>query len=214
VTLRILRIQLESEVKAEEIGSSSETPLKAIVVREALLWRIVELADGVVQCLETGNNLSAVILARATLECSAVQHQLNQKIRGAKTLGVAALDDEIMKLLLGTRTFSTGDKVEDAKIQMTNIQTCLRKLDNEFSGVYKDYGFLCEFAHPNWAGVTGLFSEGDLGEGVIKLGRDVRGGQQTLLDLTTSITTSALVMFSSDYISIADHLQDFIDACE
>ena len=212
--LQVLREQLVPELKAEDIGTNSMTPLKAMVARETLLWRIVELADGVILCLDAGNNLGAIILARAAIECAAVQHQLNSTIRTVKNMSAVDVDDAIMRLLVGTRVFSTGDPVEDAKIQMTNVQTCLKNLDKEFKGTGKHYEYLCEYAHPNWAGTAGLFSAGDATKGIKKLGRYADETQQALLDEATSSTIQALVMFASDYASIVDYWPDFFEACD
>jgi len=212
--LEVLREQLVPELRAQDIGTNSMTPLKAMVARETLLWRIVELADGVVLCLDGGNSLSAVILARAVTECAAVQHQLNSTIRAAKSMSAVEVDNAIMRLLVGTRVFSTGDPVEDAKIQMTNVQTCLKNLDRKFKGAGKHYEYLCEYAHPNWAGTAGLFSTGDATKGIRKLGRYADETQRALLDEATSSTILAIAMFASDYASIVDWLPDFFEVCD
>lgn len=212
--LAVLRQAIETSVKASDIGTKSMTPLKAMVVRETLLWRIVELGDGVILCLDAGNALCAAILARASFECSAVHHQLNRKIQAAKDMTAVKLDDEIMRLLLGSRNFSTGDTEEDEKIRMTNIQTCLDKLDKKFKGSKDCYERLCEYAHPNWAGTAGLFSSGNPTEGVITLDRYTRNADNMLQEEAINCTTAALVMFVDDYSSILDHLQGFFKACD
>lgn len=212
--LETLRQQLVIEVKAEDIGTHSMTPLKAMTAREALLWRIVELADGGIVCLDAGNYLSAIILIRASIECVAVQHQLNNTIRIAPTREASAVDADVLKLLMGTRFFSTGDIAEDNTIQMTNIQTCLNRLDKAFSGARADYEYLCEYAHPNWAGTAGLFTSGNPTKGIIRLGKYTKTSEHDLHAYATSILTSTLLMFSADYISIADDLAQFFEACD
>ena len=212
--LEALREQIVPEVNAKNIGTKSMTPLKAIVARETLLWRIVELGDGVVLCLDAGNNLSAIILARASIECAAVQRQLNRTICAAKDMNATDVDAAIMKLLLGTRDFSTGDPVEDEKVRMTNIITCLGKLDKMFEGTIKHYEFLCEYAHPNWAGTAGLFSTGDATKGIKRIERYTGNTRQELRDEAISSTISALAMFATDYASIVDHWPNFFATCD
>ena len=212
--IEILRKQLETEVKAKDIGASSMTPLKAIVVRETLLWRVVELADGGVLCLNAGNELGAVIFARAAIECAAVQHQLNRIIKAAKDGGPVEVDSAIMRLLMGTRTFSTGDPVKDAMLQMTNVQTCLKSLDKQYAGIAQQYEDLCEYAHPNWAGTAGLFSTGDATAGVKELGRYKNGMQLHLTEKAVDSITSSLLIFAGDYADVVDSLPEFFEACD
>lgn len=118
--LHVLREQLVYEVNAETIGTASMTPLKAMVAREALLWRLVELTEATINCVDAGNGLSAVILARASIECTAVQHQLNRAIISSKGMRPDDIDKKITRLLMGTRTFSTGNAVEDATVQIAS----------------------------------------------------------------------------------------------
>lgn len=212
--LDILRQNLEHEVNAKDIGATSMTPLKAIVVRETLLWRIVELADGVILCLDAGNSLGAIILARASMECAAVHHQLNRTIRIAKDKSSADVDAAIMRLLLGTRSFSTGNPVVDEKLQMPSILTCFKHLDKHFDGVSKHYEHLCEYAHPNYAGTAGIFSTGDANTGIRSLKRYPDATEQSLLDEALSSTVCAVSIFINDYGSIVCHLPDFFEACD
>lgn len=212
--IEILREQLVTELKAEDIGAISMTPLKGMTVREALLWRVVELADGVMLSLNTGHSLGAVILARAAVECAAVHHQLNRTIKAAKKIGANEADNAIMRLLMGKRSFSTGDPVKDAQVQMTNVKTCLTHLDNQFSGVSQQYDYLCEYAHPNWAGTAGLFSEGDPRKGAMELGRYKNGMQEHLRDEAVASTISSLLMFAFDYADVVDSLPEFFEVCD
>jgi len=213
-TLQILRGGLESQVSAEAIGTASMIPLKAMVLREALLWRIVEVADAVLLCIDAGNSLGAVMLARAAIECVAVQNQLNDKIQNASEAGAAKLDDDIIRLLMGTRSFSSGDPDMDQKLQMPNVMTCLNRLDKQFPGCAKLYEYLCDFSHPNYAGTAGCFSNGDPQQGLIELGRYKQGTQQQMMDSAIQSAVLALLMFQVGYTEAVSHWGEFFRICD
>lgn len=212
--IEVLRSMRVNKVSAEELGVSSKTPLKAIVQREALLWRFVELGDGLRACLDTNNTLGALVFARSLIECAAAQHQLNRTIQSAPGKNAKDIDNEVFRLLMGTRFFEMGDPSEQNKVKAVNILTCLKHLDKKFKGFLKDYEFLCEFAHPNWAGTVGLFSIGDATKGQINLGRYPEGNEEKLKSLAVSSAISAIMIFTDEYVEVADDFQAFFDACD
>lgn len=212
--IEVIRAARQDKVSAEAIGTKSMTPLKAMVAREALLWRLVELGDGLVGCLHSSTALGALIFARGIIECVAAQHQLNRTIQKAPGRCSADIDTDVMRLLMGTRFFSVGDPDEDKKIEAVNIITSLKHLDKNFTGIFSDYEYLCEFAHPNWAGTAGLFSIGDVTKGLINFGRYPEGNNDQLKSHAVSSAISAILIFTFEYKEIVNSLQDFFIACD
>lgn len=212
--IEFLRAMREDSVSAEVIGTRSMTPLKAIVHREALLWRFVELGDGLRACIHSNNTLGALVFARGIIECAAVQHQLNRAIQSASGRSAEDIDKDIVRLLMGTRFFSIGDPAENIDAGAINILTCLRHLDGKFEGVLADYEYLCEFAHPNWAGTAGLFSFGNATNGLINLGRYPEGNEDELKSQAVSSAISAILIFTSEYTEVVKYFQPFFDACD
>ena len=212
--IEVLRSAREDKVSAEVIGAKSKTPLKVIVQREALLWRFVEIADGLRACLDVNNTLGALVFARGMIECTAAHHQLNRTIRSAPGRSAEDIDKDVMRLLMGTRFFSIGDSSENNEVEAVNILTCLKHLDSKFEGVRDDYEYLCEFAHPNWAGTAGLFSIGDNTKDQINLGLYPEGNKEILKSQAVSSAISATIIFAFEYYEVVNDFQAFFDACD
>ena len=70
-----------------------------------------------------------------------------------------------------------------------------------------------EFAHPNWAGTSLLYSKPDLEARSVQFGRNVRGfdGAQTAAAVNLSV---ALLMFEAAYDGLTGLTPAFVQLCE
>jgi hypothetical protein len=147
-----LQSSLPASVHAGGLTLKSKLPFKVVVLREVIVHRMAALATSAVLLLDAKQPLSAAIIVRAALETTALLHGLSQALeRFLATKDAAVLDGFLMKGLVGTRW-------KDAPVQATNVLTLVDRLEKEMPGFREVYDELCEYAHPNWSGLTGAFS--------------------------------------------------------
>lgn len=198
---------LPKVVDRASISLSAKMPFKVMVYRETLIWRTEELARCACDLYQREDIGSAIILTRAVTENAAAVWYLMQLIRGANDAPhVKGLDERIMKLVMGSRSI---DEMPDA----LNVQTMLKKAEKSFPGILSAYDSLSEFAHPNWSGTSGLYSEIDHDEFLTHLGKNMRSIEGPL-GLGLNSLTNALAMFEHAYNRISDLMPGFISVCE
>jgi hypothetical protein len=149
----VFRTRLPRFVHAKSFTLKSKNPFKAMVLREALIHRLSSLADGVVSEFDAGRWVSASILVRAIVESTAVLYSLELQVSNALK---ALKDDALTQFLRDTMVSSRSDPKLPKAI---NVLTLIDKVDKQFNGFRSGYDDLCEYAHPNWCGVLGSFSE-------------------------------------------------------
>lgn len=148
-----LRLSLPNEVKASALTLKSKTPFKALVLREALIHRVSSLTDGAISEFDATRWVSGTILIRAIAETASVLHSLEMKISEAIKI---RNDNDLTEFLRRTMIASRSDKALPEAINVLNL---IDKADKDFPGFRKIYDALSEYAHPNWCGVIGAFSE-------------------------------------------------------
>jgi hypothetical protein len=153
-----LRASRLSEVRPEGDAGKSKVVWKIAVFQQAILYRIVMLADGCADAWNAGNPLAATLCARAITETSALLLDFEARLR--KQL-CSAGDFPAIDALVMNRTFSTRltDWQEQADgVQAQNILTTLKKIDEKLlPGVYHHYEYLSEICHPNSLGHNLMF---------------------------------------------------------
>lgn|GEM_PF-7057571 len=191
--------------------SSATTPItpkvafKVLTFRESLSQRTLELCQGALDSIKSGNFLSGILLARASLECAAAFHFLTRKLRlCVENDSVQKLDSVAMRLLLGTRW-------EDWEFQSYNVISMLEDADKEIPGILQQYKNLSEYCHPNYNGVAKLFSNHTrLGEA--EIGRYMTGTKEISLVAINALYLS-LMTYEYCYNSSADYLPKIVELC-
>lgn len=103
---------------------------------------------------------------RATkrLLCFCLHKEIGKFLSGPRDdASVKALDEFLLKNLMASRR-------PDSQFNATSILTLIQKVEKEMPGFEKTYDELCEYAHPNWAGVLGTFGEGYAVAGELRFG--------------------------------------------
>ena len=206
--ISLLESNLPRQVDALAVSQISKLPFKALAYREALIWRMTELSGVAFRSFESDKLVSAILLTRAAVETSAALWYLCDKVGDAVQSGaVADIDDYLMKLMMGSKT--NPDTVPKA----INVLTFVDRVDKEIEGLRHQYDMLSEFAHPNWAGTTLLYSKSDPSNFRTTFGANIRAADGTknagLLNLSV-----ALMIFERSYTRVSDCLPDFITLCE
>jgi hypothetical protein len=206
---RIVAIEssLPKHVDALAVSRTAKLPFKALLYREALIWRIAELGRSALQTFEHDELASAILLTRAAIETSAAVWYLCAKLDSALESGTLGdIDDYLMKLAMGSKT-------NPEMPQAINVLTFVDHVDKTIQGFRGRYDVLSEFAHPNWAGTTFLYSKSDPPNFCTDFGttvRDVSGAKKSgVIGLSV-----ALMIFERSYNRIGDSLPAFIMLCE
>lgn len=192
---------LPSHVSAAELGVRETAPYKALVVREALMWRTEEIGRCACDMLERGDVISGILQTRATLENAALIWRLRDVIRDRHNFSALEIDNLLSQLLLGSKIYP-----EPAAI---NILTLIDRLDKSVGILRDGYDRLSEYAHPNYSGVAGLYSIIDRENLTTYFGKRP-STQHTLDTLVAPTLRASLFIFENTYNQITDLMPAWI----
>ncbi|NVM20150.1 MAG: hypothetical protein HWN68_00030 [Desulfobacterales bacterium] len=135
------------KVTKEDTSSISKVPFKLISLRELYQYRLVDVSRAAYEQYEHGKYIPAFILTRAVMETVAMFYVCYEKL--SKTLNTGVIDttdDFLMQALFGSRD-GTGT------VKHYNALTEVQHVGKRSKAFEELYFSLCEFTHPNWAGV-------------------------------------------------------------
>jgi hypothetical protein len=179
--------------------------------RETLFWRFVGLAQDALEKLGQNRLPSAMLLTRAAVETTAALWYLEAKIKQALASSeIAELDEALKRLVFGQKDPAAH---VDGLPMAINVMTFLKHVEREIPGYTGHYERLCEYSHPNYYGVAGIFSQPHKETGLIDLGSNIRGGQSHDLICAASLS-GATLMFHHSYEALADTLPALVTLCE
>lgn len=215
--LELLESNLPRPVDATTISQMSKLPVKALLYREALIWRVVELARAAYENFAADKLVAGIVVTRAVVETSAALWYLCGKVAAAvDSDAVGNIDDYLMKMYVGVATGNTGkDSVPttDQLPRPIRVGSFLRHVEKDIEGFSYQYGILSEYAHPNWAGTVLLYSKTDTETGITDFGQHLRKAESTK-QLGVLNLSVALAMFERSYNRISDTLPAFVALCE
>jgi len=161
-----IRNSLPKELYAGSFTLESKLPWKAIVFRELLFHRFSDLADSAVTMYETNRTIPAFILTRAVVENTAMMYWFSTKVAEfSETKNEDAFDQFLMKGMFGGRDPESPE-------ESYNILTAVDHIDKLYKGIRVFYNTLSEFAHPNYSGVMGSYSNLDEEKYITYLGKE------------------------------------------
>jgi len=160
--LQRLKSRLPKVISRENVSDISKTALKAHLIHVSLLYRYYELAKNSKKLSEEGAVISALILARAAFETTALLYYTYTKIDATiKTGDISKIDDTLMRIMFGEKRQRIA---EVPNILAVNILTVIDLLDKEMGklgvqDIRALYDDLCEFTHPNFSGAFGAYAD-------------------------------------------------------
>jgi hypothetical protein len=209
--LEVLESNLPASVDAMTVSRSSKLPFKVLLYREALIWRMAELVRAAFDNFGTENLVAAIVLTRAAVETSAALWYLCAKVGTAvESNDVGNIDKYLMKMYVGVATGATTEVVMPRPVRVGKF---LESVEKDIPGFNHQYGILCEYAHPNWAGTALVYSKNDAENRVTYFGKNMRKADNTKL-IGTSNLSVALLMFERSYNRITEILPAFTKLCE
>lgn len=130
------------------IAHKWRAPFHALIVREALFWRMHDLGQQILCLRRNGYVLGERILVRAALETFAIIVYLNAKIAGVLD-GTVEFDD----FEQSTKQLLMGSKNSTTRIAAVNILTALKHAEKRHPGIVSMHEHFSESSHPNYDGV-------------------------------------------------------------
>ncbi len=151
--------------RAIGVSPLAKTPHKTRDLFQAGLRRNLELAAGFVQVFNAGFFIPLFVLSRASVETGALLldfwRKVSQIVASRDKASLACFDQKIRNAILGAK--SKAWVVDPNQWPAPNVKTIL---DNHltkagYSGLWDYYEILCEYAHPNWAGMHAAYCRVD-----------------------------------------------------
>lgn len=196
---------LPTKIEIAALGVTSKAPFQLMTVREALIWRTEELARGACSALDREDLTVAALLTRSIAESAAMTWYLLEILEQRASYTPAQLNDKLMQMFGGSKIWTDGPAA-------INVLTFVKHLDRKVPGFLAAYESLSEYAHPNWRGVSGLYSKIDKENFTVYFGRDFRaelaGGQ------LVRALVGGLMAFEGAYNKISDVMPLFIAELE
>jgi hypothetical protein len=209
--IELLESSLPASVDAMAVSRASKLPFKALLYRESLIWRMTELARGAFEDFGVDNLVAAIVLTRAAVETSAALWYLCGKVAtSVESNDVGNIDGYLMKMYVG---IATGAPTEVVMPRPVRVGMFLESVEKDIPGFNHQYGMLCEYAYPNWAGTALVYSKNDTENRVTYFGKNMRKAENTKTIGVVNLSV-ALMMFERSYNRITEILPPFIKLCE
>jgi len=206
-----LESNLPVSVDAMAVSPESKLPFKVLLYRESLIWRMAELSRGAFDNFGADNLVSAIVLTRAAVETSAALWYLCGKVTTAvESNDVGNIDEYLMKMYVG---IATGAPTEVVMPRPVRVGKFLDGVEKDMPGFNHQYGILCEYAHPNWAGTALMYSRNDTENRVTYFGKNMRKADNSKTIGVVNLSV-ALMMFERSYKRITEILPAFSKLCE
>ena len=200
-----IKLNLPKVYDIASISTTSKLPFKALSIREVIIHRVSELSESACYLFEAKKHVSAFIIIRSLMETVAILYWLNDRIKKVnKTKHIGNIDHFFMRLFFGCRD---DEKLPDPY----NVLKAIDKINENFNGFRKMYDDLSEFAHPNWAGLAGSYSELDKKNFKVSFGSRT---EDIPLSFGLAPLTASLHIFKHYYNESGDLMPEFITICE
>lgn len=154
-------------------------PWRAVVFREACLYRVAELAESAYEAFTQDRLTVAFILARAFMETEALFWMFYEKLETAlKTHTIEDVRLFLTNAMIGVK----DDQLKQFKnpndpafiTPPTNILTFIQKMNKSIKNYGLHYASLSEFSHPNAAGTVDSYVYLDHDNQVARFGKNRR----------------------------------------
>jgi len=206
--LHHLESSLAAQLDAMAVSRTAKLKFKALLYRETLARRMAGLCRVAIRTFRGHELASAMLLTRAAVETSAALWYASAKLDATlESRTVADLDIYLMRLAMGSK----ADR--DITPEPVNVLTFVDRVDKDVQGFRQQYDRLSEFAHPNWAGTTLLYSKSDAANRRTYFGSNIRGDESTKMIGLTNLNV-ALMAFDRSYKRVSDLMPAFITLCE
>jgi hypothetical protein len=132
-----------------------KAPYRSLVIREALLRRMVDLGKQIALLSDHNGILGARIMLRCAIETTGMLVYLNQRTAAVVETEMSwpDFDGLTMQLLMGSRNGGTA-------FDAVNVLTMVDKANRDYGALKSMHERLSESVHPNYDGVTYGYTRG------------------------------------------------------
>ena len=145
----LLNLRQET-IREIEQNSLSLTIYLIEILRESLLQRAIEIAQGALLLYRQGLIVPAFMITRACIENTSMLHMLKTKTTGVNVSNIHGLQEYLEKAVWGSKN-------DDTDVEALNILKSVDKMSKLLPHIRQSYDSLSEFAHPNYAGVVASY---------------------------------------------------------
>lgn len=175
-TLKVLQDTRLTKLYPNNKPITPRTVFRFQVYQQTVLHRIVDLTESIINCWENKQISSAYILLRALSENSSMIYDANERLEDLiETKDFKEIYKLIFNLQKGTRDngfinfivkkeagekddVSPSNEEEIKEVyKAQNILKVLDRISKKIPNHRKLYEYLCEYAHPNYDGLEGLY---------------------------------------------------------
>ena len=190
------------ELHVNSLNVRSKAPFQLLCVREALIWRVEELARGACDALDRDDLAAAALLTRGVAESVGLAWKLRDLVKQRDEHSAAQLNELLMRAFSGSRNWPEMPKPY-------HVLELVRRVDELVPGYLASYEALSEIAHPNGHGVFGIFGTIDKARYVARFGRNSEKTYSTR-GLIAQALLGAIGLFTPAYNGIADEMPRFL----
>jgi len=147
-----LLILLPTKVKCKSVTAppNERIPFKAELFRTGQLYRVVDITETIIDLFGKKKVIPATILVRCVFESAALCFKVYRRLKQVvETNKLGDIDFFLMKAGVGGRSESAPKAPDGSMLKALDISKAINTLNKKYNGLSADYGFLCEFAHPN-----------------------------------------------------------------
>lgn len=196
--------------------SFSIDPIRALVLREACLYRVAEIAESAYEDFVKDRLVAAFILSRAFMETETLFWTLIDQL---ETAIKARKIDDIRKFLTDCLIGVKSEQLKQFKnpkdpnliTTPTNILTLIEKMGKKIRYYPLHYASLSEFSHPNAAGTVDAYV---LLDHAARMARFGKNRSKLIHELALPQLVGSLQGFLSGYDYSAKLLKAFVPLCE
>jgi hypothetical protein len=198
----VLKQNLPVEISVAAMGMREKTPYNLLSVRESLAWRTEELARGACDLLERDDLASGALLTRAVTESAAFILRLRELLETRASREAEYLHATSVKMIAGWKN-------DPEMPEAISVLTLIKHMEKRIPGAQMSYDALSEFAHPNWSGVAGLFSDIDHAAFVTRFGRSWPKREHAK-QLAANLLVASLDIFCDSYNRISEEMPHYL----
>lgn len=164
--------KLPTKVKCKPVGApkNERIPFKAHLAKAALIYRAVDITGAVLDLVKKRRPTPAFVLVRCVFETVALLFLFYKRLQKVvETNKLGDISDFLNKISIGGRSEFTPTAPDGSTIRSIHISKAIDKLSKEigklgkekYESLAKEYGFICDFAHPNFHGALGSYGKWD-----------------------------------------------------
>jgi len=147
-----------AQVDPQGISPVAKIPLKVLVLLQAGLRRVLELTEAFIVETNSGLFTPPFVTARAAFETSCLLYSVvtdaEQVVLGHGFLALEEFDKKMMRALLGGKS---REWTHPEEFEALNVLTIIDRLGKKMPNLKSMYELLCEYAHPNYDGMIGVY---------------------------------------------------------